>query len=55
MFQSLYDMPPLYDRLFRPGPCEDFYRALAQQIEGPVLELACGTGRLTIPLALAAH
>ena len=27
-----------------------FYRALAARIGGPVLELACGTGRLTVPL-----
>jgi SAM-dependent methyltransferase len=53
--QSLYSVPPLYDRLIRPGPCEGFYTALASQTGGPVLELACGTGRLTIPLALACH
>jgi SAM-dependent methyltransferase len=28
-----------------------FYRALAQETGGPVLELACGTGRVTIPIA----
>lgn len=28
-----------------------FYRALAQDVGGPVLELACGTGRVTIPIA----
>lgn len=28
-----------------------FYSALAQEAGGPVLELACGTGRVTIPIA----
>ncbi len=28
-----------------------FYSALVQEAAGPVLELACGTGRVTIPLA----
>ena len=28
-----------------------FYRALAQETGGPVLEIGCGTGRVTIPIA----
>jgi SAM-dependent methyltransferase len=28
-----------------------FYAALAQEAGGPVLEIACGTGRVTIPIA----
>src|SRR4051794_17672002 len=28
-----------------------FYRALAHETGGPVLELACGTGRVAIPIA----
>jgi SAM-dependent methyltransferase len=28
-----------------------FYTALAQETGGPVLEIACGTGRVTIPIA----
>jgi SAM-dependent methyltransferase len=48
---ALYELAALYDRAIRPGPCEAFYRDLARQADGPVLELACGTGRLTIPLA----
>lgn len=31
-----------------------FYMGAAKAAKGPVLELACGTGRLAIPLALAA-
>jgi SAM-dependent methyltransferase len=31
----------------------DFYLELARESEGPVLELACGTGRLLLPLAQA--
>ena len=28
-----------------------FYTALAQETGGPVLEIACGTGRVSIPIA----
>jgi ubiquinone/menaquinone biosynthesis C-methylase UbiE len=28
-----------------------FYAALAQETGGPVLEIACGTGRVSIPIA----
>jgi SAM-dependent methyltransferase len=52
---TLYDVPLLYDRIVPPGPCEAFYRHLARRTGGPILELACGTGRLTIPLALDDH
>ena len=30
---------------------QDFYIETAQQYQGPVLELGCGTGRITIPIA----
>lgn len=47
-----YADPALYDQenqKFEPdGP---FYLALARRFPGPTLELGCGTGRLTIPLA----
>src|SRR4051812_24989287 len=52
---GLYEAPALYDRLVPPGPCEQFYGQVASQTGGPVLELACGTGRLTVPLAQAGH
>lgn len=42
---TLYDLPEVYDRAVPPGPCERFYRALAEGANGPVLELGCGTGR----------
>jgi SAM-dependent methyltransferase len=52
--QSEYDDPLAYDLEnsdFAPeGP---FYLALAGEVGGPVLELGCGTGRFTIPLARA--
>lgn len=48
---ALYDHPALYDLLVHPGPCERFYCGLTRETGGPVLELACGTGRLTMPLA----
>jgi SAM-dependent methyltransferase len=44
-------LPALYDLVVRPGPCEPFYRDLVRKAGGPVLELACGTGRLTLALA----
>lgn len=41
-----------YDRLFDP-PYMPFWLDLAHQLGGPILELGCGTGKLTIPLAEA--
>lgn len=52
---TLYDDPKLYDLVVQPGPCEAFYRDLARRTGGPILELACGTGRLTLPLAADGH
>lgn len=47
-----YADPELYDlENKRVQPAEPFYLALAQQLGGPVLELGCGTGHYTIPLA----
>jgi len=51
---TLYDRPDLYDLLAPPDPIlERFYVEMAHGRDGPVLDLACGTGRLTIPLARA--
>jgi SAM-dependent methyltransferase len=46
-----------YDLDNRPGFQADipFYLDYAARSPGPILELACGTGRLTIPLAQAGH
>ncbi len=46
----LYDLDLVDD----PGDL-DLYLALAQRADGPVLELAAGTGRLAVPLATAGH
>ena len=47
-----YTEPDLYD-LENPDfdPDGAFYLALTQHYPGPVLDLGCGTGRITIPLA----
>jgi SAM-dependent methyltransferase len=47
-----HDFARFYDWVF-PGSEEEvpFYLALALEHGAPLLELACGTGRLTIPLA----
>lgn len=43
-----------YDRLYAmDGPDVDFYLAIARAIPGPILELACGTGKYVIPWASA--
>ena len=46
MSSDIYDHPALFDALFPVG-------ALARQTSGDVLELACGTGQLTVPIATA--
>jgi SAM-dependent methyltransferase len=48
--RDLYDDGRHYD-LLMPGPNDvPFYRRQAECYGQPVLELACGTGRLTVPL-----
>jgi SAM-dependent methyltransferase len=47
----LYDHAEVYDALFRPEGHAAHYGALAERHAGPVLELACGSGQLTVPLA----
>jgi len=49
---DFYDFPDLYDALLPAGAEVPFYAGLARQQAGAVLELACGTGQLTVPIAL---
>jgi SAM-dependent methyltransferase len=51
---TLYDHPDLYDLMApRDQVLERFYIEVACERGGSVLDLACGTGRLTVPLAQA--
>jgi SAM-dependent methyltransferase len=52
LVSDFYDHPDLYDVLLPVGGEVPFYVDLARQQAGAVLELACGTGQLTIPIAL---
>src|SRR5215210_1972467 len=46
-----YADPVAYDREDSSDTGVAFYSALAQETGGPVLEIACGTGRVSIPIA----
>jgi SAM-dependent methyltransferase len=48
---DFYDHPDLYDALFPAGAHVPFYVDLARRQGGAALELACGTGQLSIPIA----
>jgi SAM-dependent methyltransferase len=51
-----FDDPILYDWDYRRRRDDvRFYGTLADERGGPVLDLACGTGRLLLPLARAGH
>jgi SAM-dependent methyltransferase len=50
---ELYDLPDLYDLVMRGVPGDAEYFAEIAADAGRVLELACGTGRVTIPMARA--
>jgi SAM-dependent methyltransferase len=50
----LYDNPDLYDTLLPASERElNFYTTLARRHAGPVLELACGSGQIIVPMASA--
>ena len=51
MDSDFYDHPDLYDALLPVGGHVPFYAELARQQGGAVLELACGTGQLAVPIA----
>lgn len=51
MSEAFYSHPRLYDLMFPPGPGVDFYLAEARRQAGLVLELACGTGKVLLPIA----
>ena len=53
MTSDLYDNPALYDALLPVGAHLPYYAELAGRASGDILELACGTGQLTVPLATA--
>lgn len=55
MTHGEYDDAALYDAENGWGPDDDFYRALAAEVGGPILDLACGTGRLARVLAADGH
>ena len=48
---ELYDYPALYDALLPATAHVPYYVDLARQASGDVMELACGTGQLTVPIA----
>jgi SAM-dependent methyltransferase len=50
---DLYEHPTLYDALLPAEAHVPYYLDLARQASGDVLELACGTGQLTAPIAAA--
>lgn len=53
MNSEFYDHPALYDALLPATAHLSYYVNLARQASGDVLELACGTGQLTVPIASA--
>lgn len=55
---TLYDVPRLYDTLMGEPPSDEalrFIDGLVAAHGGRVLDLACGTGRYTIPVAQRGH
>ena len=56
MFEEFYRRGNQYDAQHKHLTADvDFYRAIARDHGGPILELACGTGRILAPLASDGH
>lgn len=53
MTSDLYNHPELYDALLPVGAHVPYYLELSRKVSGGILELACGTGQLTLPIASA--
>jgi SAM-dependent methyltransferase len=52
--EASYSDPELYDLVYSNYDADrEFYLAAARHAQGPVLEAACGTGRLLIPILQA--
>jgi SAM-dependent methyltransferase len=50
--EMLYEQPDLYDVLLPASDSQlTFYQALARRHPGAVLELACGSGQIVVPVA----
>lgn len=54
---SIYDDPVVYDHIHNTAWLNDiqFYIEQVKKDRGPVLELGCGTGRVSIPIAEQRH
>ena len=51
---SIFEDGDLYDLLLKDIPYGlDFYIGLAKEAKGPVLDIACGTGRILLPCLAA--
>ncbi|WP_059171691.1 class I SAM-dependent methyltransferase [Bacillus sp. FJAT-27445] len=54
-FFEEYKDATLYDKENHRTPELEFLKRLAEDCEGPIIDVACGTGRITVPLAMAGH
>lgn len=53
---NLYEDGSRYDLIYGEGEQDvAFYLDVVQRFAGPILEIACGTGRYLVPLAKAGH